>query len=80
MTIVVSPIGGQGFLFGRGNHQISPPVIRQADEIAVVASDEKLDGIDSLHVDTDDEELDDDLRGWQQVRTGRFTTRMMPVS
>ena len=80
VTIVVSPIGGQGFLFGRGNHQISPPVIRQADEIAVVASDEKLDGIDSLHVDTDDEELDDDLRGWQQVRTGRFTTRMMPVS
>ncbi|TMT85889.1 N-acetylglucosamine-1-phosphate uridyltransferase [Haloterrigena sp. H1] len=80
VTIVVSPIGGQGFLFGRGNHQISPPVIRQADEIAVVASDEKLDGIDSLHVDTDDEELDDDLRGWQQVRTGRFTTRMLPVS
>ncbi len=80
VTIVVSPIGGQGFLFGRGNHQISPPVIRQADEIAVVASDEKLDGIDSLHVDTDDEDLDDDLRGWQQVRTGRFTTRMLPVS
>ncbi|MFD1564001.1 ATP-NAD kinase family protein [Haloarchaeobius amylolyticus] len=80
VTIVVSPIGGQGFLFGRGNHQISPPVIRQADEIAVVASDEKLDGIDSLHVDTDDEELDEQLRGWLQVRTGRFTTRMVPVS
>jgi len=80
VTIVVSPIGGQGFLFGRGNHQISPPVIRQADEIAVVASDEKLDGIDSLHVDTDDEDLDEQLRGWLQVRTGRFTTRMVPVS
>ena len=80
VTIVVSPIGGQGFLFGRGNHQISPPVIRRADEIAVVASDEKLDGIDSLHVDTDDEALDEQLRGWLQVRTGRFTTRMVPVS
>ncbi|MFA9415247.1 ATP-NAD kinase family protein [Natrinema sp. HArc-T2] len=80
VTIVVSPIGGQGFLFGRGNHQISPPVIRQADDIAVVAADEKLDGIDSLHVDTDDEDLDDHLRGWQQVRTGRFTTRMLPVT
>lgn len=80
ITIVVSPIGGQGFLFGRGNHQISPAVIRRADDIAVVASDEKLDGIDSLHVDTDDEAIDEQLRGWLQVRTGRFTTRMVPVS
>ncbi|QLK25678.1 ATP-NAD kinase family protein [Natrinema zhouii] len=80
VTIVVSPIGGQGFVFGRGNHQISPAVIRQADEIEVVATDEKLDGIDTLHVDTDDEEIDEQLRGWLQVRTGRFTTRMVPVA
>ncbi|MDS0477641.1 ATP-NAD kinase family protein [Natrinema sp. 1APR25-10V2] len=79
ITVVVSPIGGQGFIFGRGNHQISPPVIRRADEIAVVASGEKLDGIDSLRVDTADAELDDRLRGWTQVRTGRFTTRLVKV-
>ncbi|MDF9745192.1 ATP-NAD kinase family protein [Natrinema salsiterrestre] len=79
VTIVVSPIGGQGFIFGRGNHQISPAVIRQADEIAVVAAGEKLDDIDSLRVDTDDEDVDDRLRGWLQVRTGRFTTRLVNV-
>ncbi|WP_440765544.1 ATP-NAD kinase family protein [Natronorubrum sp. DTA7] len=78
-TIVVSPIGGQGFLFGRGNHQLSPAIIRRADEIEVVASGTKLDGIDALRVDTDDRELDDDLRGWMRVRTGRFTTRLVKV-
>ncbi|MDQ2049222.1 ATP-NAD kinase family protein [Natronolimnohabitans sp. A-GB9] len=79
VTIVVSPIGGQGFIFGRGNHQISPAVIRRADEIEIVASGEKLDGIDALRVDTDDAELDERLRGWERVRTGRFTTRMVKV-
>lgn len=79
VTIVVSPIGGQGFIFGRGNHQISPDVITQADEIEVVASGEKLDGIDALRVDTDDATVDEELRGWRQVRTGRFTTRLVKV-
>jgi predicted polyphosphate/ATP-dependent NAD kinase len=78
-TIVVSPIGGQGFIFGRGNHQLSPAVIERADKIAVVASGEKLDGIDALRVDTDDEAVDDSLRGWIKVRTGRFTTRLVKV-
>ncbi|WP_265110587.1 ATP-NAD kinase family protein [Halosolutus halophilus] len=78
-TIVVSPIGGQGFIFGRGNHQISPAVIDRADEIEVVASGDKLDGIGALRVDTDDEGVDEELRGWQQVRTGRFTTRLVKV-
>ncbi|QCC57949.1 ATP-NAD kinase family protein [Natrinema thermotolerans] len=78
-TIVVSPIGGQGFIFGRGNHQISPAVIRRTEEIEVVASDEKLADLDSLRVDTDDEEIDERLRGWLQVRTGRFTTRLINV-
>ncbi|MXV63740.1 N-acetylglucosamine-1-phosphate uridyltransferase [Natronorubrum sp. JWXQ-INN-674] len=79
VTIVVSPIGGQGFVFGRGNHQISPAVIRRADEIEIVASGAKLDGIDSLRVDTDDETIDEELCGWTQVRTGRFTTRLVKV-
>ncbi|RQH00019.1 ATP-NAD kinase family protein [Natrarchaeobius oligotrophus] len=79
ITIVVSPIGGQGFVFGRGNHQLSPAVIRRADEIEIVASGKKLDGIDALRVDTDDDEVDEQLRGWVRVRTGRFTTRLVKV-
>jgi predicted polyphosphate/ATP-dependent NAD kinase len=62
--IIVTPIGGQGFIFGRGNQQISAKVIRQVglDNIAVVASKSKLDKLNSLRVDTGDSELDKDLR------------------
>ncbi|MFP9193160.1 ATP-NAD kinase family protein [Natrialbaceae archaeon A-CW1-1] len=79
VVIVVSPIGGQGFVFGRGNHQISPAVIDRAADIEIVASTEKLDALGTLRVDTDDEKLDEELRGWTQVRTGRFTTRLLKV-
>lgn len=77
-VIVVSPIGGQGFVFGRGNQQISPAVIRQC-ELELVASKRKLDDIGVLRVDTGESELDEQLRGWIQVRVGRFERRLMKV-
>ena len=77
-VIVVSPIGGQGFVFGRGNPQLSPAVIRRC-EVEIVASRSKLDGLSVLRVDTDDPELDDRLQGWRKVRVGRFERRMMKI-
>ncbi|WP_224336453.1 ATP-NAD kinase family protein [Haloprofundus halobius] len=77
-VVVVSPIGGQGFVFGRGNPQLSPAVIRRCS-VEVVASRSKLDDISVLRVDTDDPELDEALRGWTKVRVGRFERRMMRV-
>lgn len=77
-VIVVTPIGGQGFIFGRGNHQISPAVIRNS-EVTVVASRRKLDGLGVLRVDTGDSELDEELSGWQRVSVGRYETRLMEV-
>ena len=77
-VVVVSPIGGQGFVFGRGNDQLSPDVLRQSD-VEIVASKRKLDDVGVLRVDTGDDEVDESLRGWHKVRVGRFERRMMKV-
>ncbi|EMA55969.1 MULTISPECIES: ATP-NAD kinase family protein [Halococcus] len=77
-VVVVSPIGGQGFVFGRGNQQLSPDVLRQSD-VEIVASRRKLDDIGVLRVDTGDTDLDDELRGWRKVRIGRVERRLMKV-
>ena len=67
--IIVTPIGGQGFIFGRGNQQISPRVIRAVgrDNIIVVATKAKLRGLKVLRVDTGDPELDEALKGYIRV-------------
>ncbi len=79
--IVVTPIGGQGFIFGRGNQQISPRVIRQAgiDNLVVVATRHKLRGLRSLRVDTGDPKLDEALRGYIKVTTDYRENRMVRV-
>ncbi|MEZ3142307.1 ATP-NAD kinase family protein [Halobaculum sp. MBLA0143] len=76
--IVVTPIGGQGFVFGRGNPQLSPAVIRRCS-VSVVASRDKLDDLHVLRADTDDPALDEELAGWLKVRVGRFETRMTKI-
>jgi predicted polyphosphate/ATP-dependent NAD kinase len=70
--IVVSPIGAQGFFFGRGNQQISAQVIRRVgkDNIIVVAAPTKLRDTPALRVDTGDRKLDESLRGRIRVVTG----------
>jgi len=74
-SIVLTPIGGQAFLFGRGNQPISPDVIRAVgrDRIMVVATPAKLADLAGhpLLVDTGDEALDEQLCGHIRVITGR---------
>jgi len=82
--IVVSVVGGQGFLFGRGNQPFSPAVIRRVglDRIVVVASMEKLAALGGrpLLVDTGDETLDRELSGFISVRTGARRTARYRVA
>ncbi|MEO8291728.1 MAG: ATP-NAD kinase family protein [Actinomycetota bacterium] len=72
--IIVTAIGGQGHILGRGNQQISPGVIRRVgtDHIVVVATRNKILALAGrpLLVDTGDEELDRALQGHVQVVTG----------
>jgi len=80
-TIVVSPIGAQGFFFGRGNQQISARVIRKVgkDNIVVVAGPTKLRDTPILRVDTGDRQLDHSLRGKIKVVTGYKRRRLVEV-
>jgi predicted polyphosphate/ATP-dependent NAD kinase len=82
VQIIVTPIGGQGFIFGRGNQQISSKVIRQVglDNIVVVATKSKLDRLESLRVDTGDSDLDGLFRARGiRVVTDYKTTKEMPI-
>ncbi len=82
--IVVSPIGGQGFLFGRGNQQFSPSVLRSVgkERIRVVATPDKMEELFGrpLLVDTGDAALDRELSGYYPVIIGYRRKMMCRVS
>jgi predicted polyphosphate/ATP-dependent NAD kinase len=81
--IVVSPIGHQGIVFGRGNQQISPEIIRRVGKqrIMVAATMNKLQNLEekALRVDTGDSEADEMLRGYIRVVTDYREWRLMRV-
>jgi predicted polyphosphate/ATP-dependent NAD kinase len=72
--IVVTPIGGQGYIFGRGNQQISPRVIEQVGkgQVIVVSTASKIQALGGrpLLVDTGDRQVDRMLSGYVRVVTG----------
>jgi len=73
-NIIVSPIGGQGHIFGRGNQQISGRVIRKVGKsgIIVVCTPDKLHSLEGnpLRVDSGDPAVDVELAGFLRVVTG----------
>jgi predicted polyphosphate/ATP-dependent NAD kinase len=71
---LLTPVGGQGFLLGRGNQQLSPAVLRRVgrDNLVVLATETKLAALGGrpLLVDTGDEALDAELTGFVRVLAG----------
>jgi len=80
-TIIVSPIGRQGFILGRGNQQISPEVVMEVgkENILVIAAPQKLSSTPTLKVDTGDTKLDEVFRGYIKVITGYRQSRMVKI-
>jgi predicted polyphosphate/ATP-dependent NAD kinase len=72
IRIILSPIGAQGFILGRGNQQISARVVRLVGlkNLIVVATSHKLAEIPALYVDSGDSSLDTEFGPAIQVICG----------
>ena len=81
--LLLSPMGGQGFLIGRGNLQLSPDVLRAIgfESILGVATPSKLLGLSSVRIDTGDPSLDEEYqqRRFIKLLQGYRTTRVIRI-
>ncbi len=84
VKLVITLIGGQGHIFGRGNQQLSPRVIRAIgkENIIIIATKTKLNALQArpLIADTGDSELDIALSGYLPVTTGYNDQVLYPVA
>jgi predicted polyphosphate/ATP-dependent NAD kinase len=82
--IVVAPVGGQGFVFGRGNQQLSAAVIERVgqERIVVIATEAKIAALAGrpLRVDTGDPILDAALAGYRRIVVGYNREIVYPVN
>ena len=70
--IIISPIGLQGFILGRGNKPFTPLILKKVGlkNIIIIATREKLRKLDALHVDTGERALDESFRGFVKIIVG----------
>lgn len=84
IKLVITLIGGQGHIFGRGNQQLSPRVIKKIgkENIIIIATKTKLNALNArpLIADTGDAELDQSLSGFMPVTTGYNDQVLYPVA
>lgn len=81
--ILVTLIGGQGHVFGRGNQQFTAPLLRRVgrDHVRIIATRSKLVELGGrpLQLDTGDPELDAALAGHVPVITGYEDEVLYPL-
>jgi len=74
IVLILTAIGGQGHIIGRGNQQLSPQILRRIgrENLWLVLTKTKLKALDTrpLLMDSGDSQLDDSWRGLVPVVTG----------
>jgi predicted polyphosphate/ATP-dependent NAD kinase len=81
IKIIVTPIGGNGFIFGRASKQFTPEVLKLIgkENVIVVATEDKISRLECLRVDTGNAETDNNLKGHCKVITGYKTETIIEV-
>ncbi|HSX49445.1 MAG TPA: ATP-NAD kinase family protein [Cellvibrio sp.] len=83
VKMIITAIGGQGHILGRGNQQFTPAILRRIgkENIHIIAARGKILALNGrpLLVDTNDPELDAAFGGYRPVITGYRETIMYPV-
>jgi predicted polyphosphate/ATP-dependent NAD kinase len=73
-SLIITPIGGQGFIFGRGNQQLTPEILNEIDKenIYILATTQKLLSLGGgpFLIDTGDSKINQKLSGYYKVITG----------
>ena len=84
LLLLLSPMGGQGFLIGRGNLQLSPAVLRVIghENILGIATPSKLIGLEAVRIDTGEDALDEEFQAKRFIKIlqGFRTTRLIRVA
>lgn len=81
VKIIVTPIGGNGFIFGRGSKQFTPEVIKKVgpENVLIVGDKAKVNKLDCLRVDTGEAEVDELFDRNMEVTVGRSEKMVMEV-
>ena len=83
VQVIITAIGGQGHIIGRGNQQLAPDILRAIprQNIHIVASKEKILSLQNrpLLVDSNDPELDKSFSGYQSVLVGYDEFILYPI-
>ncbi len=74
VELIITPIGGQGFIFGRGNQQFTPELLSNInkDQIHILSTIQKLTSLrgQPFLIDTGNEVVNTKLSGYYRVTTG----------
>jgi len=81
--VVISIIGGQGHIIGRGNQQLSAKVLKKLgkENLMVISTKAKISDLEGrpLIVDSGDQQLDENFSGTMEIITGYQDRIIYPV-